>query len=379
MTAPSFNELLHALRGAELRRMPPGARTVLSAGCAGGWYFRWIAENYPGIERHIGIEAYSPKPDDLPAGVEWITNSVGDMRAVASSSVDLVFSGQNIEHLVVGDVAGFLCEARRVLKSAGLLVLDSPNRTVIERIGWFHPEHVVEFRVDEIRELVELAGFDVVSIRGMWQCYDPSVHRTLALDPGDDEEENGRRVEAGAASPENAFAWWLVARRGERVADRGAVERRTAQIARVAWSHLSTRFHTQVGTFSHDIFGSEAKVAQGIPGCLLYGPYVPLFPGHYRIAYRLRVPSVGSGAAPRGLLARVDVGAFAREHRELAACDVSATDLSRVGPDGYATVRLDLRLTEAVFGAEFRVHATGRGPLAVAVPVQVDRIDRVDR
>src|SRR4051812_10877615 len=113
MAALDFNENLHALRGAELRRMPPDARTFLSAGCAGSWYFRWIADNYPGIERHIGIEAYSPKPDDLPPGVVWIANTVGDMHDVASSSVDMLFSGQNIEHLAVPDITRFLCEAKR--------------------------------------------------------------------------------------------------------------------------------------------------------------------------------------------------------------------------------------------------------------------------
>ena len=53
-----FNEFLHELRTRELRRLPPGAKTVLSGGCSGGWYFRCVKECYPELERHIGVEAY---------------------------------------------------------------------------------------------------------------------------------------------------------------------------------------------------------------------------------------------------------------------------------------------------------------------------------
>lgn len=38
-----INHLLHDLRSAHLRRMPR-AEVMLSAGCAGTWYFEWIAK-----------------------------------------------------------------------------------------------------------------------------------------------------------------------------------------------------------------------------------------------------------------------------------------------------------------------------------------------
>ena len=56
----------------------------------GSWYFRWVEDSYGPIKKHIGIELYSPKPDDLPANVEWIQNSVSDMVDIASSSVDML-------------------------------------------------------------------------------------------------------------------------------------------------------------------------------------------------------------------------------------------------------------------------------------------------
>ena len=91
--------LLHQSRSAFLRRMPAGAGILLSAGCAGNWYFEWVERCYGRVENHIGLEYYTPKPDRLPANVTWIANTVSDMSDVATASCDLVFSGENLEHL----------------------------------------------------------------------------------------------------------------------------------------------------------------------------------------------------------------------------------------------------------------------------------------
>lgn len=110
MAYPDFNEFLHALRTRELRKMPAGANVFLSAGCSGRWYFDWINENYPGITKHYGIEAFSPKPDDLPIEVEWLPDYLSNMKSVESNVVDMVFAGQTVEHLWPDDFAGFLAK-----------------------------------------------------------------------------------------------------------------------------------------------------------------------------------------------------------------------------------------------------------------------------
>jgi len=45
-----FNELIHGQRGELIRQMPKGANVVLSAGCAGAWYFEWFEENYGSVK-----------------------------------------------------------------------------------------------------------------------------------------------------------------------------------------------------------------------------------------------------------------------------------------------------------------------------------------
>src|SRR5664280_889627 len=125
-----FDDLIHRERSLKLRELPKGATTVLSAGCAGAWYFSWFAENYGSVGKHIGLELYSPEPPDLPNNVQWVPSSVDDMSQVGAGIVDLLFSGQNVEHLEPAVLLGFLRESNRVLRLGGVLAIDSPNRQV---------------------------------------------------------------------------------------------------------------------------------------------------------------------------------------------------------------------------------------------------------
>ena len=373
---PEFNQFLHDLRGEELRRMPVGAKTFLSAGCSGSWYFRWIAERYPGITSHIGVEAYSDKPDDLPPEARWIANTVANMNAVQDSTVDLVFSGQNIEHLTEADVAGFLCEAKRVLRPGGWLVMDSPNRAITECIGWIQPEHMIEFRVDEIVELVTLAGFDVDSVRGLWQCYDRKRHVPLALEPTDNEVQNQQRIDAGRDDPENAFVWWLTAQSASRSAQRDRIEAKLAKISAAVFPRLQGRFVSQVGTIRHAPLMAEATSPKGVAGYTLYGPYTPLFPGTYRAVFRLRAQGASGFMSKLSdtKVADVDIMEFSRD-RIYGVREVRVSDLDKPDSDGFCDVVLQFTLDDAAFGVEFRVFSTGASELTVKIPVQLSMVN----
>ncbi len=218
-----FNHLLHELRTVELSRMPGNVQTLLSAGCAGLWYFDWIRDAYGPVERHIGLEYYSPRPDELPAGVEWIVNTVGDMSGVPDDTADLVFSGQNVEHLWPEEIVGFLAESARVLRPGGTLVVDSPNRLVTSRLGWTHPEHTIEFSPSEAVELLTTAGFDVQVCRGVWQCADDADGLPEPLDASFDLHAIIRRSVRAAADPDHSFVWWIEATVGSVPVDRDAV------------------------------------------------------------------------------------------------------------------------------------------------------------
>ena len=229
--------LLHQARTALVREMPPHAQRLLSAGCAGRWYFDWIEQAYGHVPEHIGIEFYSPRPDSLPDNVTWIANTASDMVAVTDGSCDLVFSGQNMEHLWADEVAGFLVEAARVLKPGGHLVVDSPNRELTQPLNWSHPEHTIELTVPEVRRLLELAGFDVTKQVGIWLCRDPKTGRILNFNPNDTDAEWSmvERLVTAREEPTHAFLWWLEASRSSRPADREAIDALLAEAYRHAW------------------------------------------------------------------------------------------------------------------------------------------------
>ena len=103
------------------------------------------------------------------------------MAAVGTGSVDLVFSGQNIEHLWPEQTVAFLVESNRVLHDDGLLVVDSPNRAITEAYQWSMAEHTVELEPSEAVTVLGLAGFAVERMKGLWLCREDG--RLLPLDP----------------------------------------------------------------------------------------------------------------------------------------------------------------------------------------------------
>ena len=100
----------------------------------------------------------------------------GDMTELDTfpdESVDFVWSGQSIEHVPL-ESGRRMCEAAyRVLKPGGFFCLDTPNR-LITRIqtqniggGFIHPEHFLEYEPDQLRGLLETAGFNVEKVLGI--------------------------------------------------------------------------------------------------------------------------------------------------------------------------------------------------------------------
>ena len=270
-----FNVFLHELRSRELGRLPPGATAVLHGGSAGQWYFDWFRERYPTtVERHIGVDALSGRPEGLADEVEWLQRSLGDLAPVGDGEVDLIFAGQVIEHLWPEEVVGFLLEARRVLRRGGALVMDSPNRRVTTALHWEHPEHTVEFRPDEVVELLELAGFSEISMRGVWLCFDRDQQRFLSLEgaPADGDWTTQRRAGAAEDRPEDSFVWWAEAVRGDGRKDEQRLTRRVDEIYGDYRRGRFSRLKHGVGVTSGVGVDRIVSVQPGEFGSLVFGP-----------------------------------------------------------------------------------------------------------
>lgn len=372
--ATDFNDFLHELRSRELERLPPGARTVLHGGSAGSWYFEWFDERYPtSVERHIGVEAFSPAPDPLPPNSEWLQQTLGDLSPVEDASVDLVFAGQVLEHLWPEDVAGFLAEAHRVLRSGGTLALDSPNRLVTAKLGWDHPEHTVEFTVDEIRELLELAGFDGIRIRGVWICFDSAQGRVLPFEElGEvDGWDSTRRADEAEARPEDSFVWWAEATRGEREPNREELNRRVQEVYEIYRSHRLSRMHRTHGSVREAGARKVVTGRRGRAGHLLFGPYVPMRPGRWVARFRVAAgPVKWRRPGPDEPLGSIDVMVGDSDPKVVAEKALTGRDLPLDGTE--RELELPFELDQTVFGAQFRVHTLGRVRMRAQYPVEVE-------
>jgi SAM-dependent methyltransferase len=254
---------------------------LLSAGCAGKWYFDWLDDCAGPFERHIGVELYSPRPDGLPANVTWIAESSSHMSTVDDGSVDVVFSGQNLEHLWIDDVAGFLLEAHRVLRPNGTLVIDSPNRIAVEALGWVQPEHTIEISVAEATQLLELAGFRVEVVRALWNCRNRATGEWLPLiaPAGEVREILDRAVTR--ADIDDTFVWWIEARRTDTAGDANEVVRCVRELFELHWERRVNRGAYCVGW--RDADGSWV-VDGGSTGVIFRSQGFPLFEGTFGVS-----------------------------------------------------------------------------------------------
>jgi SAM-dependent methyltransferase len=371
---PDFSERLHELRTAELERLPAGARVVLHGGAADTWYFEWFDEHYPTqVERHIAVEYFRDRADDLPEHVTWLRRTLGDLGPVHDGSVDLVFAGQVIEHLWPDDVAGFLLEARRVLRDGGHLVLDSPNRLVTEATGWLHAQHTAELSVDEIAELVRYAGFEIEDVRGVLHSYDRALHRYV----GTEEDERlpwERRGAACADRPEECFVWWLVARRGAGEPD----EPRLLELAHRCFESFRARRLRRLETplpVLRDAHGApRVSAAPGDAGPLFHGPYITIDAGSWLVSFALRLEQAAVDPdLPVGWIDIVtDAGETVHARRELRAGELR--------PNGeWTALELAVELPQMLMGAELRAFTFGRVRLGAQLGVDLRRQEEMPR
>jgi SAM-dependent methyltransferase len=354
-----FTTMLHDLRTQELQASDRVTGTMVSIGCNGSYYFDWIHENLGTPQHHIGLEFYMPKPDKLPANVQWIPNTAGNMESIANNSVDLVFAGQTIEHLWAQELSGFFLECARVLKPGGRLIFDSPNEVVTQAQRWNHPEHTIEIRPDDAKALASAAGFKVQRVVGHWLCQDASTVLGLT-----DLDENAAsrwsrqaRIEQGRARPNDCFSWWIEAVKTQE--PHAAFVNRLVTLfwERYGASRVQRMMQTNCSTVVNRGRHQVAVAAQGGSNYLVYGPHAPLPPGNVMVGFD--VDAYKSFAEPG--------------HIELVQTPsntvIARKELPFVHEGG--TIWLETHLTSTLFGVEFRLWASGAAPITVRVGAQV--------
>ena len=364
------SNVLHDTRTAYLRDIDATGKTMVSVGANGSGYFDWIHANCGLPRRHIGIELFLPKPDVLPENSEWVANTAGDMSDIEDDVADVVFSGQNIEHLWEHDVTNFLLESNRILKHGGLLVVDSPNRIITEALCIVHPEHMLEFTPDEMCELLSLAGFDVTKKRGIFLTRDPRNGQFLPYQPDFLWEGPWSLVERCALSDRHvrdSYLWWIEARKTERVPVEQDVRKRVRQFWEAGWPERMSRFNSELGEPVQIGGKSYYNSIKGQQGALIYGPYVPIIRGRYRASMLVSLLDDVSSDAVIGV---IDV---VLNETVVAKADIRAGDLTR---SGYSRIWIDFSTTaDTTFGLQCRIILNGTSGVSVERGFELDRAD----
>ena len=114
--------------------------------------------------------------------ISVLYRSMTDLSVFEDSAVDLVWSGQSIEHVSEADAQLVYKEAYRVLRPDGWFCLDTPNRllTEIHTEGYIHPEHKIEYYPDHLKQNLIESGFAIVEERGV--CEMLNTYKTRKFD-----------------------------------------------------------------------------------------------------------------------------------------------------------------------------------------------------
>jgi predicted SAM-dependent methyltransferase len=190
---------IHSARIRMVRTLLPPADQIVDLGGANGSIYdmnypysfkRIIVVDLPREHRHAMYQDISMQERMTNQGpIHVLLRSMIDLAPIADASIDLVWSGQSIEHISREDARTMLAETHRILRPGGHFCLDTPNR-LLTRLhtawsggGFIHPEHKYEYEPGELRDELERAGFAVLRSKGV--CAMPTTVAKQAFDYSD--------------------------------------------------------------------------------------------------------------------------------------------------------------------------------------------------
>ncbi|MHC1713406.1 MAG: class I SAM-dependent methyltransferase [Solidesulfovibrio sp.] len=168
-------DLVNGERAALLRRhLGDGNKTVLDAGCGGGFFLEAC--------RKAGFGTLGVEPSRQAArharetlGLTVLEGFLNETLAATLAPVDAIHAAEVLEHLP--DPAGMLAIFHRLLKPDGLLFISLPNdenplqtaaRQTLGLPAWWiaPPHHLNYFTTQSIVALITRAGFTPLSVQG---------------------------------------------------------------------------------------------------------------------------------------------------------------------------------------------------------------------
>jgi SAM-dependent methyltransferase len=181
---PGLGQSLHLSRMMFIRSLPAAKRILDLGGTAlGNATGALVLMGYPyTFDNLVVIDLPSDERNELYqedtahavtqtklGPVRYRYHSMVDLSDYADDSIDLVYSGQSIEHVPLDVADVVLAEVRRVLKPGGYLALDTPNARVtrLQQAEFIDPDHEHEYTHAELSSKLEGAGFEVAEAKGL--------------------------------------------------------------------------------------------------------------------------------------------------------------------------------------------------------------------
>jgi SAM-dependent methyltransferase len=142
-------------------------RLVLDVGCGIGWYEQFMVEKSNFI---VGMDldrnALCKAKKYVSADKCAFVNASANALPFKSDSFDVASLFDVLEHLPVGSEFVFFSEVNRVLEANSLLIVSVPNNSSVSKFldpAYFLAGHR-HYAVDELRELMEKAGFNIYKV-----------------------------------------------------------------------------------------------------------------------------------------------------------------------------------------------------------------------
>lgn len=167
-----LRETLHLLERWASEAKPP--ERLLDLACGTGAFLEAVGRRFPQAERtglDLSLRALEAAAARNPSAEFVLADGRGS--PFATGYFDAVLLNNVIEHLP--DPASLIGEAARVLAPGGCLVLSTPSRYRLEnllRVARGNPvvfmsrDHVTEYSVGQVEELLRQAGFGLLEVRG---------------------------------------------------------------------------------------------------------------------------------------------------------------------------------------------------------------------
>jgi SAM-dependent methyltransferase len=186
--------MIHNARCKLVATCLPEARVIVDLGGAAGSIYemgypyafdKLIVVDLPPEDRHDMYRDWGQPERVTPNGPIYnLATSMDDLRAIPDASVDLVWSGQSLEHITEEQGDRVCAEVLRVLRPGGQFCLDTPNRlmTRIHLAGsapFIHPEHKVEYTPRQLRRKLHGNGFRVVEALGVCEMIRTKRQRSI--------------------------------------------------------------------------------------------------------------------------------------------------------------------------------------------------------